>query len=346
MTRSGVFDYADENGNLVREYRPPDEVFHPDSIASFAMVPVTDAHPNQFLNSENAKEHQRGWVGENLVRDGDYMRGTIMITDKALIDKVTHKKNPVTELSFGYTADLFMTPGVTPDGQKYDAIQRNIRGNHIAVVDRGRAGPEARLRVDARTQIFDGTTNPGGAGPQENNGEENMATVKTDEDRNDELVELKAEKKALAKELDSLRAKCDAQGEELKKQIEDAKHAPAKIREEIKARMELEAAATGVLGAIKADASNRELKVSVVAHVRPTFKADGRSDEYIDSAYDLAIEVLAEKKKADAAATGSLSEARGVAIVGQVQLNDADTAREAMISENRNAWKKLSAALK
>ncbi|MGB1276011.1 MAG: DUF2213 domain-containing protein, partial [Nannocystaceae bacterium] len=61
-----------------------------------------------------------------------------VMTDKATIEAIESGKRQV---SNGYMADYDMTPGVTPDGQEYDAVQRNIRGNHIAIVDRARCGP-------------------------------------------------------------------------------------------------------------------------------------------------------------------------------------------------------------
>jgi hypothetical protein len=75
-------------------------------------------------------------------RDGDFVVCDLIVKDKATIDDITSGK---CELSAGYTAVYDDTPGVTDDGQEYHYIQRDIRINHVAVVDRARAGANARF---------------------------------------------------------------------------------------------------------------------------------------------------------------------------------------------------------
>jgi hypothetical protein len=62
--------------------------------------------------------------------------------DKATVDAVDAGKR---ELSNGYRSTIDFTPGITPSGERYDAVQKEIRGNHVAVVAKGRAGPECRI---------------------------------------------------------------------------------------------------------------------------------------------------------------------------------------------------------
>ena len=81
-----------------------------------------------------------------LRKDGEFVAGELLVTDADLIKKL--EDGAARELSCGYNCDLDEKPGVTADGLRYDAIQRNIRGNHVAVVPKGRAGPEARVRMD------------------------------------------------------------------------------------------------------------------------------------------------------------------------------------------------------
>ena len=56
------------------------------------------------------------------------------------------KKYKMRELSCGYNLRLDETPGVW-EGQPYDAIQRDIEINHLALVDKARAGEQARLNL-------------------------------------------------------------------------------------------------------------------------------------------------------------------------------------------------------
>lgn len=149
LTRIGVFEYRRGDGSIRRELRHPDEVFNADSLASFDGVLLTDDHPPAGVDAKNARELGRGTVTKPR-RDGDLVLAELLVMDAATVTKVENGKR---ELSCGYTCDLDETPGVWTDsaGQAhpYDAVQRNIRGNHVAIVARGRAGPEARVRLDA-----------------------------------------------------------------------------------------------------------------------------------------------------------------------------------------------------
>lgn len=132
--------------DIVRVYRPPEEVFHDDAMKSFTSLPVTVEHPGTLVDAKNWKEHSVGYTGEDIYQDGKYVRVPLILKDAKAVDLVSNgiKK----ELSFGYTCDFDTTPGsVVVDGQtvEYDAVQRNLRGNHLAVVSMGRAGSECRI---------------------------------------------------------------------------------------------------------------------------------------------------------------------------------------------------------
>lgn len=150
ISRIGIQEYlAVEMGltdkdpkDIVRVYRPEEEVFSEASLSSFANKPVTDNHPPELVNPSNSKQYTVGMSGAEVTRDGMFAETILYITDEQAIANIESGK---TELSNGYTADIDWTPGVTPDGEQYDAVQRNISGNHIAIVDRGRAGPACRV---------------------------------------------------------------------------------------------------------------------------------------------------------------------------------------------------------
>lgn len=152
--RVGVYDYLGAEvdpegkrfkaGEIVKVYRPAEEVFATDSLASFVAKPITDNHPAVPVNSRNWKDHARGTVFGAVDEDGarNYVSFDLAFMDAALIDAIDSGKR---ELSNGYSCDLAFEDGTAPDGTRYQAVQRNIRGNHVAVVDRGRAGPECRV---------------------------------------------------------------------------------------------------------------------------------------------------------------------------------------------------------
>ena len=151
FTRTGVFEYQNADGSVRRELRVPEEVFNPDSVSTFEMVPVTMGHPPRPVDTSNARRYGIGHTGQDIRRDGDKMRGTILIDDKEAISEMKAGRR---EISNGYFCQLEMSPGVTQgiegveDGLSYDCIQREIEGNHVAIVDRGRAGPDVAVRID------------------------------------------------------------------------------------------------------------------------------------------------------------------------------------------------------
>jgi hypothetical protein len=110
------------------------------------MTPVTYDHPPILLDSTNTKLYQTGYSGSKVHYSDGFVEVCLTITDADSIEKIN--RGDATELSAGYKVDYDPTPGVTPEGEAYDGIQRNIRVNHIAVVPRGRAGPEVRLLLD------------------------------------------------------------------------------------------------------------------------------------------------------------------------------------------------------
>jgi len=163
LTRTGVFPYEDGEGNRWGELRVEDEVFDPESMKSFEGVVVTNEHPDGFVTTDNVRRVQVGHVGTDVRRDGDYLRATVTITDP---DTIAAIKDGKVEVSCGYTAEVVPADG-TLDGQAYSAKQTRIRGNHLAVVDEGRAGPGARLLLDAAYSV-------------RQNGETPMSTEKKD----------------------------------------------------------------------------------------------------------------------------------------------------------------------
>ena len=134
---------------VVEVYRPADEVFDPEAIASFEGMPITDGHPpdGDFVDAENIKDLGKGHLqnvrkGPEPLESGDWpLMADALLTHADLIHKV--KVLGRRELSGGYDYNLGL------DGEKL--IQKDIRGNHVAVVPKGRAGAEARIN-DAALQ--------------------------------------------------------------------------------------------------------------------------------------------------------------------------------------------------
>lgn len=145
LARTGIQTYlARELGisdrdpqSHIRLYRPPEEVFNAESMKSFDGLPVTLEHPpGNMVTAGSWRKHAVGSV-HDVVGDGTFMRGNLIVNDEKAIKAIESGKK---ELSNGYVFSLDMTPGNTPDGLAYDGVQRNIRGNHVAIVSAGRCG--------------------------------------------------------------------------------------------------------------------------------------------------------------------------------------------------------------
>lgn len=153
--RVGVQVYSDGRGGIRRELRLPEEVFSTASLESYDGAWITDGHPSEFVTPQTARDLSRGLVTEPARQDGDLVAMASVIDDARLLRKLDEIQaaGKHAELSVGYYADLDETPGVHPKFGRYDAIQRNIRVNHVAIVPVGRAGREARLRLDEGEMI-------------------------------------------------------------------------------------------------------------------------------------------------------------------------------------------------
>lgn len=145
-TRSGVFIYDDEQtpGGIIREFRPPEEVENEDSLASLKGAPFTIQHPDGEVTSSNATVLTHGWVLDVKVV-GDLVWTQIRM---ASVDSQDVADSGTVELSCGYSARLVDGRGISPNGEAFDATQRDIRYNHLALVDLARAGHVARLHLD------------------------------------------------------------------------------------------------------------------------------------------------------------------------------------------------------
>lgn len=145
MTRTGVLEY--DTGN---EYRSPEEVFDPESLASLRSAPVVVGHPpSGEVTLDTWRQLSVGHV-ESVEQDGQFVSGTIIITDPNTIDLL--ESGRLSELSPGYTAKVLPQAGFGPDGKRYTGAQAFIRYNHIALLEEGmgRSGSEVRVRTDSR----------------------------------------------------------------------------------------------------------------------------------------------------------------------------------------------------
>ena len=135
------------------EYRPPEEVFAPESLASFANAPVTIGHVVSEVTPENWRKVSVGHLASAAQdeQDKDWVSGPLTIADHMAIERALDKDRPFRACSVGYKCRVVPQEGISPDGKRYTHIQRDIRANHIALLPEGeerQAG--ASLRLDSK----------------------------------------------------------------------------------------------------------------------------------------------------------------------------------------------------
>lgn len=151
LSKVGVFPYLGkqisselEPDKIYQVYRPAEELLSDETINSFKLLPIVDDHT--MLGTEPGmmpaeEKGVHGTSGSDVYGKDGKLYGDLKIYSETLKDEIEAGKK---ELSMGYFCDYELTPG-TFDGRHYDAVQRNIRGNHIALVEEGRMGSDVRV---------------------------------------------------------------------------------------------------------------------------------------------------------------------------------------------------------
>lgn len=299
LTRTGVFAYRNQDGSIRRELRPPQEVFRADLLQLYSGLPLTVGHPDVFLDASTTRAHQVGSISSPR-READKLVADVLVTDLPAIEQI---QRGVRQISVGYEAELDPTPGVWM-GQPYDAVQRNIQPNHIAIVDRGRAGPECAIRLDQGDTmielVIDGnsvTVSPDMEGAV-------LSALGLDPANPPKSLELtmgaegqptmdKAPAPAApaapapaakADSMDALQARLDS----LQAQLA-AKPDETKIRESVRNRIKLESVAEAHGVRFDAAMSDDLLRAAVVKALEGV-DVSAKSSAYIEARYDSAIE--------------------------------------------------------
>ncbi len=124
---------------VVQVTREEGEVFSPAAIASFEGACVTDGHPPENVTAVNFGQYSKGHA-QNVRRVGEFLVADLHIDDAVLADQVLNRAKR--EVSCGYLCSY------APSGGGY--AQREIRGNHVAIVPRGRAGSSVSIKDSAQ----------------------------------------------------------------------------------------------------------------------------------------------------------------------------------------------------
>jgi uncharacterized protein len=358
IARTGVQMYTDADGSVRREYRPETEVASPESLASFAGKAITLEHPPVLLDSANTKDYQIGFSGTEVVYDNGFVRAVMTITDQDAIERIM--RGDAKEVSAGYRVNYEANAGVTDSGENYDGIQKEISGNHIAVVRRGRAGPQVKLHLDrldaADPSLITPIEEPSMTAKVNFDGAEfevtesvALAVTKEREDakmsyegmkkKYDELQaaadSMKADMASMEKEMkakqDSAEGRADALAEEntaLKADLDSAKQ--VNVDSLVEERIALiDQARTSLDSAFDfAGKSAREIMEASIKAVRGDVDLSVRSDDYITAMFD----TLVEAGSRDDSGTKELRQA--VASIASPM-----SAPSSYMERTQNAWK-------
>lgn len=299
VARSGIQQYlASELGltdrapdTVVNVYRPPEEVFSTESLASYSAVDATDDHPKELVSAETYRDVAVGVVASGGRQVGDFVEADIIIKDAAVIKRVEAGK---VQLSAGYKAEYFPETGVTDDGQKYEIVQRNIRINHVALVDRARAGAQARLH-DNNPIPTGGNNMPRvflDDGASVEVADDATATLITN--RINSLKQQVTDAEAKTKKAEEDMEKVKAEKDEMEEKVEEMKKASndEAIAQRIKGVTSTLEAARKVAGdEFVCDSVNvSDIQRAAMAAKRPNIAWSDKSDIYVQAAFDVACE--------------------------------------------------------
>lgn len=314
----------------VRVYRSPEEVFAADAMRSYAHLPVTLGHPRDMVDAETWKNVSVGQTDGDVVRDGEFVRVPMMVMDAAAIARIEAGDR---EISMGYQAQIEFGDGVTPDGQPYDAMQKSLRMNHLAIVDRARGGSDLKIGDDhnggadmadpkTRTILVDGLSV-----------ETTDAGAQAIEKLQKQLADAAAAAASSAQAHETVLAQKDAEIDDLKgKVLTDAQRDAL-----VQGRADLIATAKRLVPTIATDGkSDADIRREVVVAKLGDAAIAGKTEPYIDARFD----ILAETKAADPfqAARGG-SPAAPVGPPSFAQMDDAGKAYAEMMDRQANAWR-------
>lgn len=310
IARVGVFPYLKADSSIEMEAKLPDELLSDSTVSSADSKPVTNDHPKELVNQQNASKYMKGFTADNAHVDNDTLKVDMTITDADLISEINKGKQ---ELSIGFETEIVPEKGEYK-GVAYDSVQRNIQINHVAVVEHGRAGHSVRLIGDSAEMVeqdnvhkkgqsmettkvrLDGadvTVATGDADKiikldEENSEKEKkIADLKAQiKDLQDQLAKLQGDDEEVKKNADKAQAKADAAEKELADLKE--RYAGDAMDKAVGARMELINKVKPYVGdsyEFKGK-SEKQLKLDAIKALDDSVDLDDKSDDYIDAYFD------------------------------------------------------------
>lgn len=343
IARVGVFPYQKADGSIEMEAKLPQDLLADTTVESANNKAITNNHPHELVNAKNFKMYGKGFTADNAHSDGNNLRVDMTITDDDLINAI---KNGKQELSIGFMTEVVPQAG-NYQGMQYDSMQRNIEINHVAVVERGRAGHSVRITGDSAVMT-----------EQEKGGNKHMETTKvmldganitvaaedadTVTQANSSQASLKQQLKAAQTKVKQLQAQIEKAGGSAADSKKAADSAQAKadaleannkklqakidslntdsIDKAVEAKLALVEQAKPLVGDsfdFKGK-TDKDIKLAVIKKQDDSFDAKDKSDDYINAFYDSILSLskqsgvvgITNHKDSDDTNLHSLQEAR------------------------------------
>jgi len=310
IARVGVFPYLKADNSVEMEAKLPTELLSDSTVSSADSKPVTNDHPTELVNQQNASKYMKGFTADNAHVDNDTLKVDMTITDADLISEINKGKQ---ELSIGFETEIVPKKGEYK-GVAYDSVQRNIQINHVAVVEHGRAGHSVRLIGDSAEMVQQDNVDKKGKQMDTtkvrlDGADVTVATadadkiIKLDADNSDKtkkIADLEEEIKEKQKELDELKGKSDAdkknadkaqaKADAAEKELADLKerYAGDAMDKAVGARIELINKVKPYVGDSYEfnGKSEKQLKLDAIKALDDSVDLTDKSDDYIDAYFD------------------------------------------------------------
>jgi hypothetical protein len=311
VARTGVYKYRLPDGSIQREYIPPDTLFSEDSIDSLKLKPVTKSHPSKFVDSKSFNQEAVGFTSEKI--DAEHESKLLMVDFLVTSeDGISYINSGVNQLSPAYTCEVEMVSGLSPDGERYDAVQRNRKYNHLALVDKARGGDLLSFKMDSEDDTEIGiqtdviiTEGDGKMAKSikidgvDHAIEDSVATHIAELNKEIEKID------SLENEKVSLQAKIDAKDAEIET-LKQSQISEEEINKRVDSKVSVIEAAKKVLGdCVKTDSSEDEIMTEVVLNKFPQYKEkidsyEGESKSvYLKALFDASMDFEAKSVSAE-----------------------------------------------
>lgn len=306
--QTGVFPYMDpETGDIVYELKHPDDLLTDQVLSQLKNLPITDEHPWQLVNPDNSKELVKGMTTDTVQIMGEKLTGRATIFDSGLIGNVLNGNKK--ECSLGFECEIVEESG-SYKGVHYDRKQTNLKLNHLAMVEKGRCGPECSARLDSKDYAYQIRKDSDILDNKQNKrSDQTLKTIKLDgkefevaEEVASRIDTLKTENESLTKNIGQLEGKLDGKDDQLtnlqKKvdEMEENQPSDQKIDEAVSKRINLLKKADKFLDEDYEveGKTDKEIKIDCIKAINEKFDGEDKADEYIDARFDVLTEMVEE----------------------------------------------------